>query len=148
MARQIMRLRYTGAYEIRALALGKAGRPGAALAALQRGAARAPQAWIIQMMLGNALSDFGRYDEAVEAYKVGRGLVTDPYDQVLIEANHAHALYRAGRAPAAVDKAAWCLETCRANGIEDGLHDFVLSVHADSVAKAAPRRRRLFSWRR
>jgi tetratricopeptide (TPR) repeat protein len=69
IARQLEELRYSGAFEVAARAFLGEGEPEQAVAALERGLALAPEVWSSWQLLGNTLSDLGRYDEAAAAYE-------------------------------------------------------------------------------
>jgi Flp pilus assembly protein TadD len=60
--------RYSGSFEIAALAHAGKGDLEAAVAVLRRGVATVPDAWPNWQLLGNYVSDLGRYDEAEAAY--------------------------------------------------------------------------------
>jgi predicted Zn-dependent protease len=89
-------LRYSGAFEIRAKAFEGLGRPVAALAILQRGVRRAPHAAMLWSLLGEALSDAERYDEALAAFEAGQA-VEGNRDQAIFRGNQALVLVRARR---------------------------------------------------
>lgn len=95
IADELEAMRYSGAFEMRALALVHLGRQEEAVRTLRAGLERAPTAWLLESLLGNTLSDLGRYDEAVEAFERGIGL--DGADSLLFGYNHALVLDRAGK---------------------------------------------------
>lgn len=68
VARKLEGLRYTGAFEIAALAHMGRGEVEAAVDVLERGLTLAPAVWINWQLLGNCLSDLQRYAEAGSAY--------------------------------------------------------------------------------
>jgi Flp pilus assembly protein TadD len=88
VGRRLNSIRYSGAYEIRARAFEGLGRSATALAVLKRGVRRAPHAAMLWSLLGEALSDVGRFDEALGAFATGEA----------IEGNLAQAVYRGNRA--------------------------------------------------
>ena len=93
---RLHKLRYSGAFEIRAKAFEGLGRPAACLALLGRGVRRAPHAATLWSLFGEALSDAGRYDEALTAFETGQGVDGNP-DQAIFRGNRALVLVRAGR---------------------------------------------------
>ena len=69
IAAQLESLRYSGAFEIAALAHVGRGELESAVSVLRRGVAVAPDVWLDWQLLGNCLSDLKRYDEAQAAYE-------------------------------------------------------------------------------
>jgi tetratricopeptide (TPR) repeat protein len=65
-----------------------------AIATLEQGVAKAPQAWILWELLGNSYSDAERYREAEKAYQ--GGLLQENCDPHVIHLNRAIAFERAG----------------------------------------------------
>jgi len=68
IAAQLESQRFSRAFEIAALAQAGKGDLDAAVAALQRGVEVAPDVWLNWQLLGNYLSDLGRYEDAEGAY--------------------------------------------------------------------------------
>ncbi len=66
IAEQLKGYRYTGAYEVEAVAMSEAGRPDDAIDALRAGLTK-KKVWRLGHLLGIYLSDEGRYDEALAA---------------------------------------------------------------------------------
>jgi Flp pilus assembly protein TadD len=129
---KLAELRYSGAFEIRAKAFEGLGRPAAALAILARGVRRAPDSSTLLSLLGAALSDAGRYDEALLAFETGRRLEGN-VDLAIFRGNQALALVRAGR----VAEAEALLDAAPADepGTEDpGYAAFLSGVKADIEA--------------
>ena len=93
---RLHRLRYSGAYEIRAKAFEGLGRSATALALLRRGVRRAPNAAMLWSLFGEALSEAERYDEALIAFETGQGVDGNP-NQAIFRGNRALVLVRAGR---------------------------------------------------
>ncbi|HOX06663.1 MAG TPA: hypothetical protein PK280_09690 [Planctomycetota bacterium] len=69
LAKEIEALRYSAAYEIAGLAHSAMGNTKLAVEALERGVKKVPEVWLNWELLGNCLSDLGRYDEAAAAYE-------------------------------------------------------------------------------
>jgi len=109
VAKKLHSLRYSGGFEIEAQALARDGSKDEAIAVLRKRLEAAPTSWLNGNLLGNYLSDQGRYDEAFTAYE--EALRTPTADRILIEANYAKALQRAGRDD---DARARIAEVCRA----------------------------------
>jgi len=95
VAKKLHALRYSGGFEIEAQALARDGLKDEAIGVLQKGLEAAPTSWLNGNLLGNYLSDQGRYDEAFASYEAM--LEAPSADRVLIEGNYAVALRRAGR---------------------------------------------------
>lgn len=96
IGRRLATLNFSGSYEIRAKAFEGLGRSGAARAVLARGVRRAPNAWMLWLLLANAQSDAGFYDTAIETLETGRTRGGD-IDLAAFRVNHALVLIRAGR---------------------------------------------------
>ncbi|HEY0160866.1 MAG TPA: tetratricopeptide repeat protein [Thermoanaerobaculia bacterium] len=73
VGRKLRKVQYSGAYEIEGLAYQGLGRLDDAVRVLREGVAQAPGVWLIWSLLGNCLSDLGRFDEALEAYDRAEG---------------------------------------------------------------------------
>jgi tetratricopeptide (TPR) repeat protein len=102
IARKLRRMRYSGSFEVQALAYVKLGEPSRAIDVLREGTTTCPDVWILWQLLGNSLSDAGRFEEAFEAYE--RGLsAREPYPESL-NLNYAIALLRSGQAMQARDR--------------------------------------------
>lgn len=128
VAAQLYSIRYSGAFEIEAQALACDRLKNEAIAVLQKGLELAPTSWLNRNLLGNYLSDQGRYDEAFAAYEEAPR--TPTADSILIEANYAMALHRAGRNEEAQAKITELIAQDLSNA-EPGLRDFVESLADD-----------------
>ncbi|WP_310538670.1 hypothetical protein [Phenylobacterium sp.] len=104
VASELHSIRYSGAFEVEAQALAREGSKEAAIAVLRKGLKVAPASWLNGNLLGNYLSDQGRYEDAFAVYD--EALQAPAADRILIEANYALALLRAGRAEEARAKIA------------------------------------------
>jgi tetratricopeptide (TPR) repeat protein len=102
LAKNLERLRFSGAFEIRALVHIDNGEPKRAIALLKRGVKLAPRSWRLWELLGNLLSDSARFAEAEEAYE--RALTCPDPDIPAIQYNCAVALARHGEYAAALDR--------------------------------------------
>jgi Flp pilus assembly protein TadD len=69
IATQLEKQRYSGCFEIAALAHAGKGELEAAVTVLRRGVATAPDVWLNWQLLGNYLSDLERHDDAEDAYQ-------------------------------------------------------------------------------
>ncbi len=94
IARQLEELRYSGAFEVAARAFLGEGEPEQAVAALERGLALAPEVWSNWQLLGNTLSDLGRFDAAAAAY--GRAFACPVHDADSLHFNQAVLASRRG----------------------------------------------------
>lgn len=99
IARELHQMRFSGGFEVEAQALARDGEIEEAISVLRKGMELAPAAWLNASLLGNYLSDVGRYAEAFAAYE--QALDVPAADRILIEANHAMAMQRAGKDEAA-----------------------------------------------
>lgn len=61
IAKKLRSMRYSGGYEIEAQALAQEGAKDEAIAVLRQGIEAAPTGWLNHNLLGNYLSDQGRY---------------------------------------------------------------------------------------
>ena len=122
VAQELHAIRYSGAFEVQAQALAREGSKEEAIAVLRKGLQAAPTSWLNGNLLGNYLSDQGRYEEAFTAYE--EAMSSPTADRILIEANYTLALMRAGR-----------LEEARAK---------IDSVPAQDLSKAEPGTRKFF----
>lgn len=128
VAQELHSIRYSGGFEIEAQALAREGSKEEAIAVLRKGLEAAPTSWLNGNLLGNYLSDQGRYDEAFAAYE--EALRTPTADHILIEANYALALKRAGRDEEARAKIAEVAAQDLSEA-EPGLQEFVQSLADD-----------------
>ena len=94
VGRQLEDRRYSGGFEIQALALAALHRRAEAIKVLERGVATIPHVWLLWQLLGNYRSDAGDYEGAIEAYVHA---LTEDCDTVSVAYNHANVLARAGR---------------------------------------------------
>jgi tetratricopeptide (TPR) repeat protein len=94
LARHLELMRFSGAYEIRALVLIEKSESERAITVLRKGVGLAPEAWRLWELLGNLLSDSSRFDEAQAAYE--RALDSPLCDRPTILYNSAIAHARRG----------------------------------------------------
>ena len=135
VAKALHSIRYSGAFEIEAQALAREGSNEEAIAVLRKGLEVAPTSWLNGNLLGNYLSDQGRYDEALGAYE--QALSTPTADHILIQANYALALQRAGREEDARAKIAEVLRQDLSAATTE-VRSFALSVADDLQTLSAP----------
>jgi tetratricopeptide (TPR) repeat protein len=102
IAKKLRRMRYSGCFEIQALAYADLGDPSKAISVLREGTTKCPGVWLLWQLLGNKLSDAGRFEEAFEAYE--RGLSTGEPNFESLNLNYAIALLRSGQAIQARDR--------------------------------------------
>jgi tetratricopeptide (TPR) repeat protein len=93
-AAELERLRYSAAFEIAALAQAQLGNLEASVAMLERGLGLAPDVWLNWQLLGNDLSDLGRYEQAGAAYE--KALTCPQVDESSIRLNQSIAASRRG----------------------------------------------------
>lgn len=94
IARQLEELRFSGAFEVAARAFLGEGEPELAVAELERGLELAPEVWSNWQLLGNTLSDLGRYEEAAGAY--GRAFACPVHDADSLHFNQTVLASRRG----------------------------------------------------
>lgn len=94
VARELHAIRYSGCFEIEAQALAREGSKEEAVKVLRKGLEVAPASWLNGNLLGNYLSDEGRYDEAFAAYE--EALRTPTADRILIECQLRHGAPASG----------------------------------------------------
>lgn len=94
VGKRLEAMRYSGGFEMQALALWALHRRSEALAVLERGVETVPGNWLLWQLLGNYRSDEGDYEVAFDAYEKALGCGGDP---VHVQYNYANALARAGR---------------------------------------------------
>ncbi|VVE50515.1 hypothetical protein PMO31116_04625 [Pandoraea morbifera] len=100
IGKKLESMRYSGAYEVQAMAYADMDEMEQAVAVLEAGVAHAPGVWLLWQLLGNYRSDLGRFPEAIEAYEAAANCAPDE-DLVIVDFNHANALARHGDLPAA-----------------------------------------------
>ena len=122
-------MRYSGAFEIQALALCDLNRRREALAVLESALEIVPGDWLLWQLLGNYRSDEGDYERAFAAYERALGCDGDP---VHVQYNYANALTRAGRWSEALEK----LENLSAADVEDSdpeLAGYIVGLHEQAL---------------
>lgn len=87
--------RFSGAFEVLALAHLDEDLPEEAEKILREGTAIAPHVWVLWQLLGSTLSDLARYEEADDAYR--RALACPHVDADAVNANRAILRLREGR---------------------------------------------------
>ena len=80
---QLLKLRFSGAFEILARSFHQEGALPVAIQVLESGTREAPSVWLLWMQLGNYYSEAGRYGEAVEAYQAAKGCPAADTEQIL-----------------------------------------------------------------
>lgn len=133
IAKALNRVKYSGSFEIQALAHVDLGNPSKAIDVLREGTQTCPGVWSLWQMLGNSLSDAGRFDEAFEAYE--RGLKADgPFEESL-NLNFAIALLRAGQATEARERIGPILRASRFNELEGSLRARMHALELEALRK-------------
>jgi tetratricopeptide (TPR) repeat protein len=92
IGRKLRKLRYSGAFEIEALAYSGLDREEDAVRVLREGLELAPQAWPNWILLGSCLSNLHQYDEALVAYD--RARACEGADLTSIDFNRAILAWR------------------------------------------------------
>lgn len=95
IGKELIRMRYSGGFEIAALAHLQNDAPEDAVSILEKGVDLAPEAWTLWQLLGNCYSEDDRIDEAMKCYQ--RALECPEVDPNPVHLNIAIALSRAGQ---------------------------------------------------
>jgi len=120
-ARELEQRRFSGAFELGALAHLRNGNVASAVELLERGVRKDPDEWSDWQLLGNCRSDLGEYDGAEEAYE--RALQCPDVSLASINLNRATVAQRRG-------------ENGRSHDLLDLVHDpeLALAVEAQRLA--------------
>jgi len=102
---ELLRIQFSGGWEVLALVERGQGNMGAALRVLQEGVECVPSVWSLWKLLGDTLSDLKRFDEAFSAYQ--NAISLGGADEASVRYNWALALARAGKADEALDQLRW-----------------------------------------
>jgi len=100
IARELNGYKYTGAWEVEAVALHEIGDANGAIEALRNGIEKKP-VWRVGHLLGIYLSDGGRYEEALEAFDASLGMLHP--EPMMTRYNQAITHDRADRTDQAVE---------------------------------------------
>ncbi len=116
IGRRLRRLRWSGGFEIEALALAGLERRCEAIDVLERGVEDAPAAVLLWNLLGNYRSDEARFDEALEAYDRGLAQCSEELGRFEVQLRFNRAIVYSR-----LDRSADALSELR--GIEAGVED-------------------------
>jgi len=122
-------MRYSGGFEMQAMALWALHRRNEAFAILEAAVATLPSLWRLWQLLGNYRSDEGDYGRAFAAYERALACDCDPVD---VQYNYANALARAGRWAEAVAR----LETLSPDKVEETepeLAGYIVTLHETAL---------------
>ncbi|HEY9793961.1 MAG TPA: tetratricopeptide repeat protein [Candidatus Obscuribacterales bacterium] len=119
---ELLKNRHARGFEIIALAFEQQGNATDAIAVLQDGVSRVPNAWPLWELLGNLYSDQGQYDEAYQAYD--KALACPNGDHDSINYNYAILLKRLGK----LEEAMKLSERIRAGDLEMKVRVLQLSI--------------------
>jgi tetratricopeptide (TPR) repeat protein len=133
IAKKLGRMRYSGCFEIQALAYADLGEPSKAISVLREGTDKCPGVWSLWQLLGNKLSDAGRFEEAFEAYE--KSLRTDNRSLESLSVNYAIALLRSGQAIEARERIRPILEASRFQKLGGSLRARILAVELEALRK-------------
>ena len=95
IARQLNNIRYSGGFEIEALAHAGRGNSKNAIRTLKKAVKKCPDVWVLWQLLGNCLSDDEQFGKAVEAFDIG--LLTSEPNSASLKLNKSIALERMGK---------------------------------------------------
>jgi len=91
---QLHEAKFSGAFEVKALALAGMGKKAKAIRVLEEGVRLVPDVWLLWQLLGNYLSDAKKYKQAMAAFE--KGLQVERPDKVSLNYNYAVSLDRKG----------------------------------------------------
>lgn len=101
IGKKLLKMKYSGGYELLARAYEMEERPLDAIAILEEGTRAVPQIWLLWQQLGNLQSDQGDFKAATESYTQALGL--PGVDASQIQFNKAIALHRSNLPQEAMD---------------------------------------------
>lgn len=90
--KELEKLRYSGGFEIQALAYAELGKKKKAINVLEKGVEEAPDIWLLWQMLGNYYSHEGQMEKSCDAFE--KGLQIEQTDRVSLLYNYSLALER------------------------------------------------------
>ena len=93
LGHQLLKARFSGAFEILASSFHGEGALDVAITVLQNAVREVPQVWLLWMQLGNYLSESGRLLEAVESYQRAKACPGAEIDQVDLNEAMMRLLY-------------------------------------------------------
>ncbi len=102
IGKNLEKLRYSGAFEIQALAHMAIGKTDKAIEVLEKGTKLVPDIWLLWQLLGNCRSDCGQFARSQDAYE--KGLALKNADAVSLLYNYARMLWRSEKFAAAEEK--------------------------------------------
>jgi tetratricopeptide (TPR) repeat protein len=129
VGRRLQAMRYSGGFEMQALALSDLRRQREAIAVLEEGVETVPDIWLLWQLLGNFRSDEGDYEGAFAAYDKALACDCDPTE---VQYNYANALIRAGRWTEALER----LESLSDADLEEAdppLAGYIVDRHEDAL---------------
>jgi tetratricopeptide (TPR) repeat protein len=130
IGRSLERMRYSGCFEVQALAYAALGKRAKAIKVLETGTEKCPNVWQLWQLLGNYLSDEGRMEAACEAYE--KGLATDqPYRESL-SLNLAIALIRWDRPTEARARLAPIIDSSDFQSLDGSLRARMLAAELEA----------------
>ena len=131
IARKLEQMRYSGCFEIQALAYADLGDLSKAIGVLREGTAKCPDVWLLWQLLGNNLSDTGQFEEAFEAFK--KGLSTNEPNSASLNLNYAIALLRSGQPARAEERMRPIFDAPGFKELEGPLRARILAVELEAL---------------
>lgn len=131
IAKKLRGLKYSGCFEVQALAYADLGKRTKAIKVLREGTDKCPDIWMLWQLLGNNLSDEGRLDEAFDAYE--NGLSTEESDRRSLSVNYAIALMRSGETKQARERIRPILEAPDFQELTGSLRARLLTVELEAL---------------
>lgn len=92
IGKQLEKMRFSGGFEIQALAYADLDKKGKAIKVLEKGIKTVPDVWLLWQLLGNYYSDEGDFEKALTTFE--KGLQTKQPDKISLKYNYAIALQR------------------------------------------------------
>jgi tetratricopeptide (TPR) repeat protein len=129
VGKHLQAMRYSGGFEMQALALCDLRRRREAISVLEEGVQTVPRVWRLWQLLGNYRSDEGDYEGAFAAYDEALSCDCDPTH---VSYNYANALARAGRWTEALER----LESLSDDDLEETdpeLAGYIVSRHEEAL---------------
>lgn len=120
IGKRLERIRWTGGFELQAIAFENMDRLEDAIKILQRGIEAAGGPYFLFSRMGNYLSDMERYDEALEAYD--KGLALSETDELLFKLNRGIVFWRKDNSKQALNEMAAYEAEANNRGVDEAIY--------------------------
>jgi tetratricopeptide (TPR) repeat protein len=136
IGQQLEKMRYSGAFEIQALAYNDLNKRKKAIKTLEKGVKTVPDVWLLWELLGNYYSEESEFEKSFVAFE--QGLRTAEPDRVSLNYNYAIALERSGDLQEAKSKVSEIFSDKRfPEDVEAALYFLILALHCSFLNKEA-----------